>query len=262
MSVQNLRNKFSQNNGSVPYNPPGLSYSKPTALNNNNNNNNINNNKSNGLGVLQQNGIGERFKTIREEPTDLDEKPPVATKNSSFLQSYLAGEVTKNTVQKPTSGTTNKFVSRSSPIAVTDVAAKLLAKQQHQQPAAVAEVRSPPPTLKRASAYAPKASVKSDLFSPSPPPPQTFTSTFTPPIKPPPQSFSSPLSTPRTKSPATPNSLPASVKSSPNGSEDRWKGKYEETEAKRKGLLTQNQKREFIFANRFALNVRTTRWSI
>ncbi|XP_025421277.1 shootin-1-like isoform X2 [Sipha flava] len=225
MSVQNLRNKFSQNGASVPYNPPGLSYGKPVAMNNNTSNNNNNNN---GHGVLlQQNGgvIGSRFKTIREEPADGDEKPPVATKNNSFLQSYLAAEVTKNAAKKPAA---TKFATRSSPMPVADVAAKLLAKQPP-------EVRSPPPPVLRATGYTPKASIKSSPVSSAPtqvPSSQPFLSPSKPPS---PQSFTSSFPT------KSPDPQPSVVRSSPN-TEDRWKSKYEETETKRKGLLTQTQK--------------------
>lgn len=82
MSVQNLRNKFSQNNGAAPYVSPGLDYGRSVQTPNNGNSYNHTAN------FHQQNALG-RFNTIQEEPDVADDKQPVATKNRSFLQNYV-----------------------------------------------------------------------------------------------------------------------------------------------------------------------------
>ncbi|KAF0770342.1 shootin-1 [Aphis craccivora] len=232
MSVQNLRNKFSQNNGSVPYNPPGLSYGKsdsPVSSTINNNNKHHYHQVSN---YQMQNGGGGRFKTIREEPDapeDLSNKP-MATKNNSFLQSYLANEMTKNNngstgngnkpmvaVQVPVH---NRFVaSRSSP--VVEVASKFA-------------IKSPQESCKSKLSF---GEVKSPLQqSPATPvhPPKPIGAK---PMLPPPLSDSTPPRFSVKSSPVLNNNIsPVST------TEDKWKNKYDETEAKRKSLLIQSQK--------------------
>lgn len=213
MSVKNLRNKFNQNNSTVPYNPPGLSYAKPTVSTNNNNKIN-NHGTSNGY---QQKGgmIGGRFKTIREEP-DADEKPAV-TKNNSFLQSYLhqanneptnGGKVNNVPVQQSA-----RFVSGYRPSAV---------------------VADPPSSSKPTVATA----VKSLSTAPAVPYPSKFailkspdSSRYTVKSSPPP---------PPVPPPVLENRLTTAT-----GVDDKWRTKYDETETKRKNLLTQSQKREF-----------------
>ncbi|XP_025197743.1 shootin-1 [Melanaphis sacchari] len=227
MSVQNLRNKFSQNNGSVPYNPPGLSYGKSDSTQNNNNNKHHHHQI---LNYQMQNGGSGRFKTIREEPDAPEDcsNKPVATKNNSFLQSYLASEMTRNSgstgngskpiaaVQVPVH---NRFIAcKSSPTA--EVASKLAVKSSQESC-----------TTKLSF-----GEVKSSLKSP------------TAPVHPP-----KPIGAKPILPPLLPDSTPPrlSVKSSPvlnsnispvPTSEDRWKNKYDETETKRKSLLIQSQK--------------------
>ncbi|XP_026810994.1 shootin-1 isoform X2 [Rhopalosiphum maidis] len=230
MSVQNLRNKFSQNNGSVAYNPPGLSYAKPDSPStlNNNNNKHHHHQVSN---YQMQNGGGGRFKTIREEPDAPEDcsNKPVATKNNSFLQSYLANEMTRNNngstgngnkpiaaVQVPVH---NRFVaSRSSPVA--DVASKFM-------------VKSPQETCKSKLSF---GEVKSPMQSPATPvhTPKTIGAK---PMLPPPL----PDNTPPRISVKSSTVLNSNINSVPT-TEDKWKSKYDETETKRKSLLIQSQK--------------------
>ncbi|XP_050435805.1 shootin-1-like [Adelges cooleyi] len=240
MSVQNLRNKFSQNNGSVPYKPPGLSYAKPSAQTLNNNNNNIMNGQHNGFG---------RFKTIREEP-DIENRP--AIKNNSFLQNYLAGETTKsNPPTNMVNGMTNipvvsRYVSKPS----TESFPKLPAKSP------VLESNS---TSSTSCLAAPLKDYNNDfklLANKSPPPSipadggkhtiSNLTSKYI--IKPPPPPIPTDVmskygikSPPPAKTDFSPKSNGVGHLASP-GNDDRWKAKYEETEAKRKNLLTQSQK--------------------
>ncbi|VVC33452.1 Hypothetical protein CINCED_3A025823 [Cinara cedri] len=229
MSVQNLRNKFSQNNGTVPYNPhPGLSYGKPVASstlsNNNNNNHVITTNK------YQQNNMDglSRFKTIREEPDTavMDVEKPIVTKNNSFLQSYLTNEIAKNSVSPTVNGgkslnpvRVSKFSPRSSAVVVSDVASKFgtpvkslpLSMPSHL----VTEITS--------SKY---SGSKSDTCSPK----LTSVKSVTP------SKFSTPTTT-------TVKSLPVLNSSgSTTNVDNRWKTKYDDTETKRKTLLTQSQK--------------------
>lgn len=166
MSVKNLRNKFSQNNGTVPYNPPGLSYGAPTlggsttTTNNNNtvnSHNNINSSNNNNNHVTsngyQQKGIGTRFKTIREEPDTVEEKQP--TKNNSFLQNYLSNGKTSGGVSP---AHVSKFVPRSTPTVFAPVPTV-----KSPQPAA-AVVKSPPlpaKSLPTAAVKSPPPAVKS-----------------------------------------------------------------------------------------------------
>lgn len=221
MSVKNLRNKFNQNSGTVPYNPPGLSYAKPTMSNNNKMNNH---GMSNGY---QQNGgmmIGGRFKTIREEP-DADEKPAAAavvvTKNNSFLQSYLQSnnEPTRNLGSNNGGGRTNnvhvqqqqpsRFVSSCRPSAV------------------VADL--PLPSTKTITTV---TAVKSPSAAPAVPP---YPSKFA--VLKSPDSSSAPSRHAVKSPPALGNGLATT-----GVVEDKWRTKYDETETKRKTLLTQSQK--------------------
>lgn len=241
MSVQNLRNKFSQNNGTVPYNPhPGLSYGKPVAsstLNNNNNhNNNNNNNHVTNTNKYQQNGMDglSRFKTIREEPDNavIDaEKPPV-TKNSSFLQSYLTNEIARNSGGSPTVNGCNKslnpvrvskYSARPSAIIVSDVASKFgTALKSLSSP--VSSHSMPEMATSKYSGTA----VKSDTCSPK----------FTAVKSVLPSKFSAVTAI---------KSLPVLDSGGSTNIDNRWKTKLEDVETKRKTLLTQSQKREYTF---------------
>ncbi|XP_015375419.1 PREDICTED: shootin-1-like [Diuraphis noxia] len=240
MSVQNLRNKFSQNNGSVPYNPPGLSYGKSdstvsSSLNSKNNNNNNNHLHHHQMSNFQtQNGGGGRFKTIREEPDAPEDCnssiKPVATKNNSFLQSYLANEMTRNINGSPGHGNKhmtaaqvpvhNRFVaSKSSPVA--EVASKFA-------------VKSPQETTSKTSFGEVKLSQHSPAVSVHPPKPIGAKPMLPPPL---------PDNTPPRFSVKSSTVLNSNTNSSPvTTAENKWKNKYDETEAKRKSLLIQSQK--------------------
>lgn len=240
MSVQNLRNKFSQNNGSVPYNPPGLSYGKPestvpSSLKNHNNNNNNHHHHHQVSNFQMQNGGGGRFKTIREEP-DVPEdcssssSKPVATKNNSFLQSYLANEMTRNIGGSPGNGNKqmaaaqvpvhNRFVaSKSSP--VVEVVSKFA-------------VKSPPETTSKLTYGEVKLPQQSPAVPVHPPKPIGAKPMLPPPLL---------DSTPPRFSVKSSTVLNSSTSSSPSPTtEDKWKNKYDETETKRKTLLIQSQK--------------------
>lgn len=237
MSVQNLRNKFSQNKGSVPYNPPGLSYGKPGStvsstlhnnnLNNNHNNNNNNNNHHHLVSNFQtqHHGAGGRFKTISEEPDTPEDGggKPVVTKNQSFLQSYLSNEMTRNVGagsngnrQTAAAPTNNRFVA-SRPVA--EVASKF--------------------AFQPAQETTPKSS---SLKSPQQSPAKT---TGSKPMMPPPLPDVTPPKFAVKSSLVLNNNLGGSPPVLPTTAEDRWKNKYDETELKRKSLLIQSQKREF-----------------
>lgn len=226
MSVQNLRDKFNQDNGTVPYKPPGLSYGKPatTSTLNNNNNNNINDDR-NGYKTTSyyhqanKGPVGGRFKTIREESDAADDgsnKPVTMTKNSSFLQNYLANETARNGDRSPAPALPSKLgvAVRQSP-AVTDIASRFDPKS----PSDGAQVRL--------------RSVKS-------PPPSMAVSKYVAAAKP-----ASPTAT-VCQSPQSPTLKPVvSNGSVAAGGADKWKVKFNESETKRKTLLTQSQKREF-----------------
>ncbi|CAI6368590.1 unnamed protein product [Macrosiphum euphorbiae] len=236
MSVQNLRNKFSQNNGSVPYNPPGLSYGKsdstvPSSLNNHNNNNHHHHHQVSNYQM--PNGGGGRFKTIREEPDapeDFSSSKPVATKNNSFLQSYLANEM-RNVGGSPGNGIKqtvavqapvhNRFVaSKSSP--PVEVVSKYAVKSP--QETATSKLTFGEVKLPHQSPAVPVHAPKPIGAKPMLPPPI-------------------PDSTPPRFTVKSSTVLNSSSKSSPVlTTEDRWKNKYDETETKRKSLLIQSQK--------------------
>jgi len=185
------------------------------------------------------NGGGGRFKTIREEPDapeDFGSSKPVVTKNNSFLQSYLANEM-KNVGGSPGNGIKqtvaaqapvhNRFVaSKSSP------AAEVVSKYA---------IKTPQETAKSKLTF---GEVKSPHQSPAVPVhlPKPIGAK---PMLPPPI----PDSTPPRFSVKSSTVLNSSSKSSPVlTTEDRWKNKYDETEAKRKSLLIQSQKRESSIA--------------
>lgn len=231
MSVQNLRNKFNQNNSAVPYNPPGLSYSKPQSNNNQ-------------IPSYQQNGM-ERFTTITEEP-ETAEKP--AIKNNSFLQSYIAGDMAKNgaSVNGKTNITPVKKFTTSRCADVTNVASSRTTGKC--SPAAETAPKSGTAKFNMTSSA---HTVSSNFAYPKSPPP------------PPPSSSAENAAVSRyaVKSPPPMPSDPSSVAKFPikpsvvlrNGlakttvnDDDKWKCKYDETEIKRKSLLTQSQKREYF----------------
>jgi len=174
-----------------------------------------------------QNGGGGRFKTIREEPDTPEDcsSKPVVTKNNSFLQSYLANEMTKNVGGSTGNGNKqiaavpapvhNRFVaSRSSP--TVEVAPKFAVKSPQETPSK--SFKSPQQSL-ATTMHPPKAiGVKPML----PPPPTDST----------PPRF------------AVKSSVVLNSSSPAPTVEDRWKSKYDETETKRKSLLIQSQKRE------------------
>lgn len=180
------------------------------------------------------NGGGGRFKTIREEPDapeDFSSSKPVATKNNSFLQSYLANEM-RNVGGSPGNNGIKKTAAVQAPVHNRLVASK------------------PSPAVEVVSKYAVKSpqetatskltfgEVKSPHQSPAVPvhPPKPIGAK---PMLPPPISDS----TPPRFSVKSSTVLNSSSKSSPVlTTEDRWKNKYDETEAKRKSLLIQSQK--------------------
>lgn len=261
MSVQNLRNKFSQNNGTVPYNPPGLSYGRPTGTSssppslNNGNRNNGNRNSGGGCQQLLQNGgIGGRFKTIREEPADAaDDRPSVATKNHSFLQSYLTngGAAIKTTAAGVVvhASPQSKYAARPSTLPVPELPPKTVA----------ATVKSPPPShsvTDTASKFS--GAVKSPAPAVSYNPSKFVAavksaadaSKHTVKSAPPPAPVPDPACPPKLVAKSTlvlGNGSTAAL----GCAEDRWRTKYEESEIKRKTLLTQSQKREFIIWSLF-----------
>lgn len=245
MSVQNLRNKFSQNSGTVPYNPPGLSYGKPAAVVTSSP---LNNNKN---GYQQQNGgIGGRFKTIREEPADAaDEKPAVATKNHSFLQSYLTNGGAVRTTSIPVSPQP-KFASRPPTLPVPELPPKTVVKSPSHSVTDTASkfsggaVAVKSPAAPSHTSYNPSkfvaAAVKSTAPAADSP---SFTSKYA--VKSPPPPVPDSSCPPKLVAKSTlvlGNGLPAARGA---GTEDRWRTKFEESEIKRKTLLTQSQKREF-----------------
>jgi len=187
-----------------------------------------------------QNGGGGRFKTIREEPdapedcssSSSSSIKPVATKNNSFLQSYLANEMTRNINGSPGNGNKqmtatqvpvhNRFVaSKSSPVA--EVASKFAVKspQENASKLTFGQVKGPQ--------HSPAVSVH-------PPKPIGAKPMLPPPL---------PDSTPPRYSVKSSTVLNSNTSSSPvTTAENKWKNKYDETEAKRKTLLIQSQKRE------------------
>lgn len=235
MSVQNLRNKFSQNNGSVPYNPPGLSYGKPDSTVSSSLKNHNNNNHHHQVSNYQMpNGGGGRFKTIREEPDapeDFSSNKPVATKNNSFLQSYLANEMTRNVGGSPGNGIKqmaavqapvhNRFVaSKSSP------AVEVVSKYA---------IKSPQETTSKLTFGEVKLPQQSPAVPVHPPKPIGAKPMLPPPL---------PDSTPPRFSVKSSTVLNSSKSSPVQTTEDKWKNKYDETETKRKSLLIQSQKRK------------------
>lgn len=235
MSVQNLRNKFSQNNGSVPYNPPGLSYGKAdstkvsSTLNNNNNNNHHRHHQVSNFQM--QNGGGARFKTICEEPDAPEDcsSKPVATKNNSFLQSYLANEMTRNTGgcsigngNKPTVAVHNRFV-KSSPAVEVESKFAVKSPRETTSKSSFGEVKSLPQQSPAVSVHPLPKTIGVKPMLPPPLPDNA------------PPKFS-------VKSSTVLNSIIGSSPAAVPNTEDRWKTKYDETEAKRKSLLIQSQK--------------------
>lgn len=220
MSVQNLRNKFSQNNGTVPYNPPGLSYGKPVHGNNNNSNsgngntgNSSNSGGSGGSVGKLHNGFGTgRFKTIREEPADDAEKPPIKN-NNSFLQSYLSADGRGGSVRRANG--TAPAAGKTGGVPAQSCSNRFIDKTSAAAPA----VRSPPPT---GSAVKPP---------PLPPVVNKFATKPPPPLPP--------------SQPADSPARFAVVNGTGDG--NKWRTKYDETETKRKTLLTQSQRRECFF---------------
>ncbi|XP_050531957.1 shootin-1-like [Daktulosphaira vitifoliae] len=244
MSVQNLRNKFSQNNGSVPYKPPGLSYAKPSSQSLNNNNHIMNG---------QQNGVS-RFKTINEEPENFIENRP-AVKNNSFLQSYLSNETNKNNINMVNGKTHIPVVSRFVPKTMAEAAPKPFMKplpppipennsmfnnKSPPLPAKSSSItlanKSPPPPIP--DIKSPNSTSKFIIKPPPPPVPTDLASKYGIKSPPPKTDFSSKF---EFKSSQAPSSI-SNGYHSPSDSYDKWKAKFEETEAKRKNLLTQSQK--------------------
>lgn len=291
MSVQNLRNKFSQNSGTVPYNPPGLSYGKPVApLPNGNYNNSYNHSPNGGF---------NRFKTIREEPdvAQPDEKP-AATKNNSFLRSYVANEMTRspaaavNGAYVPAAVPTKYALARPSEMvtpkklvtavkapappvtmeAVTPLKSPANPPSKFVTPVkpaplvtteAVAAPKSPaanPPTrfvtpIKPAPSVLAKFSVKSPAAEPSSPPPPPLPKFSAKPPAPAPVADPSPPAKFCAK--ATSPVLNSGYNGVTAVGGDRWKTKFDETETKRKTLLSQSQKREYsnTLINNFFLSI-------
>lgn len=239
MSVQNLRNKFSQNNGTVPYNPPGLSYGeKPAAAVQrpmHNNNGKLHNGFGGQPGGGGGGGIG-RFKTIREEPDGVvqqqeqqrgsDVKSP--TKNNSFLLSYqrqAANAKTAGTAVAPPQA--EDSANGTAPATQQSFCKFTPSKFVPSRPSATPfSCKSPPPAVP-SSAQSSKFAVKSPPAAESPSP----------------ASFAAKLSSPVLNgSPATGEGKSGGGGNGPVG--DKWRAKYDETESKRKSLLTQSQKRE------------------
>lgn len=231
MSVQNLRNKFSQNNGTVPYNPPGLSYGKPMTAGHHNHA--MTSSTLHG----QQNG-GLRFKTIREEPDGVtDEKPSVtpqrATRNTSFLQNYLSNEMT--TAVGKSSPTTHIPVHQTSAVRTSSTATDATSKFR-----APTFVKSPP-SVHRTTKFNISSAAMSDVKSPTP---TKFTTVYKVPPSTPPESSSANSVDVHESSPLKVTTANGSQQSTIDG---KWKIKYDETEVKRKGLLTQSQKRDYTY---------------
>lgn len=204
MSVQNLRNKFSQNNGTVPFKPPGLSFGNTLTVNNHNSGTVVNG--------------GKRFKTIREELDGGTEDvlPQQATRNSSFLQNYMANDMAVSC--KPT----------------TQVPVKVQASQANS-------------AIKLPSALDISSKFKNSVSSP---PivhhlPKSNVSAATMPVK-----LMSKFSTGQNSLPTKSQdySLPGKFLTTENEMKQtvtvdgKWKVKFDETETKRKGLLIQSQK--------------------
>lgn len=181
------------------------------------------------------NGGGGRFKTIREEPDapeDFSSSKPVATKNNSFLQSYLANEMTRNVGGSPGNGIKqvaavqapvhNRFVaSKSSP------AVEVVSKYA---------IKSPQETTSKLTFGEVKLPQQSPAVPVHPPKPIGVKPMLPPPL---------PDSTPPRFSVKSSTVMNSNSKSSPvQTAEDKWKNKYDETETKRKSLLIQSQKRE------------------